>query len=134
RHRHSRRSLFSLGHPVRQRAEAREPLTVEARRGIASGQRVRPSGKINLIAVLILAGVFAGIYWCIFFLPKYLDHLSVKEAVEASYADSKRYDEKVLFSQIKTRTDNPDFGMHRELNDNGESVEKPGLGLTEENI
>jgi hypothetical protein len=93
---------------------------------------VRASGKVNLIGVVLLAGIAGGIYWLIFFAPLYLDNMDVKTAVVSAYNDSGRISDEKLKVKIKEAA--AQIATHKEDDGYGTIKEVKGLGLTDEQI
>ncbi len=95
---------------------------------------MRPSGKVNLLAVIILGGVAYGIWWIITFSGVYLDNLDVKDAVESGYNMSNRLTDldvgNIIFQKVNSST----VGNHESDDGFGNITVKPGLGLKEENL
>lgn len=80
----------------------------------------------------MLAAAIAAIYCAVIFLPVWADNFDVKEAVAAAYNTSNRNDDEKLRELIKKRT--AETATHTETDEFGYTVEKPGLGLTDEDI
>ncbi|MBL8954171.1 MAG: hypothetical protein JNK82_25565 [Myxococcaceae bacterium] len=97
-----------------------------------------PRGAVNPIGVLLTVAFVGALYWAATFGPYYLDNLNVKEAAEVglSAADSgpeamvQRALQRINYGNLG----NSPVGTHMEETDQGDFVEKPGLGLTEENV
>jgi hypothetical protein len=92
----------------------------------------RPTGKINLIAVVLLLGAVAFIYSVIMFSKPLLDNLDVKEHIEAAYNQADGMDDQRMKLLIETRC--ASVGDHEEDDGFGTIRTRPGLGLTDENI
>ena len=95
---------------------------------------MRPTGKINLIAVVILGAIAYGIWWVVTFSPIYLDNIDVKEAVESGFNLSARADDATVAQTIFAKVNNSKVGFHEEDDGYGTITTKPGLGLKEENL
>lgn len=95
---------------------------------------MRPSGKVNLLAVLILGAVAYGIWWIITFSGVYLDNIDVKDAVEAGYNVSNRMNDVDVSNVIFQKVNSSQVGNHEEDDGFGTITVKPGLGLKEENL
>ena len=95
---------------------------------------MRPSGKVNLIAVVILGAVAYGIWWVITFSGIYLDNIDVKDAVEGAYNLSNRQDDATIAGSIVGKTNLSTLGNHEEDDGYGTIKTVGGLGLKEENI
>lgn len=95
---------------------------------------VRPTGKVNLVGLLLLGAVGAAVYWAVMFVPKYVDNLEVKEAVEASLSSAGRAPDSSVKDAILRRANAPSMGSTTRVDESGQPVELPGLGLTEDNI
>ncbi|MBS1151376.1 MAG: hypothetical protein H6Q89_3074 [Myxococcaceae bacterium] len=95
---------------------------------------MRPSGKVNLIAVVILGAVAYGIWWVITFSGIYLDNIDVKDAVEGAYNLSNRQDDATIAGSIVGKTNLSTLGNHEEDDGYGTIKTVGGLGLKDENI
>ena len=95
---------------------------------------VRPSGKVNLIGVVILGAIAYGIWWVVTFSGVYLDNIDVRDAVEGAYNESGRKDDATLISIMKNQLNLSTLGKHEETDEFGVTSEKGGLGLTDENF
>jgi hypothetical protein len=95
---------------------------------------VRPSGKVNLIAVVILGALAYGIWWVITFSSVYLDNIDVKEAVDAGFNLSNRGDDVAILNAILAKTNASTLGIHDETDEFGVVTQVGGIGLKEENI
>ena len=95
---------------------------------------VRPSGKVNLIAVVILGALAYGIWWVITFSGIYLDNIDVKDAVEGAYNECNRRDDPSTAGAIMSKTNMGTLGNHEEDDGYGTIKTVGGLGLKEENI
>lgn len=95
---------------------------------------MRASGKVNLLAVVILGGVAYGIWWVVTFSTIYLDNLDVKDAVEAGYNMSNRLPDPDVMGVIFQKVNSSAVGNHEEDDGFGTITKKPGLGLKDDNI
>lgn len=95
---------------------------------------MRPHGKVNLIAVVILGAIAYGIWWVITFSGVYLDNIDVKDAVEGAYNESNRKDDVTTAGTIIAKTNLSTLGNHEEDDGYGTITTKGGLGLKDENI
>lgn len=80
----------------------------------------------------MIAAAIAAIYCAVIFLPVWADNFDVKEAVAAAFNTSGRNDDEKMRELIKART--AQTATHTETDEFGYTVEKPGLGLTDEDI
>jgi hypothetical protein len=97
-------------------------------------RRVRPQGKVNLIGVVMLAGITYAIWWIVTYSTVYLDNLDVKDAVNSAFNQSVRAADADLRQGIVRRLNFSPLGWHWEETDSGERVRKPGLGVPDEGI
>lgn len=94
---------------------------------------VRNHGKVSLVTLVLLALVAGGIYLLVMFVPFYIDHLDVKEAVQAVHNMSGRNpNDGQLRSEIRQRTSQ--MGSHVERDSWGVDHVVHGLGLTDDQI
>ncbi len=93
----------------------------------------RPTGSVNIIGLLLLAGVVLGIWWLIIIGPTYMDNLDVKQAVaEAGNQIRLGKSDEAAASHIIQQTRN--VGDHLADDESGNTEWMPGLGLTPEHI
>ena len=95
---------------------------------------MRPSGKVNLIAVVILGAIAYGIWWVITFSGIYLDNIDVKDAVEGAFNESNRKDDPSTAGAITSKCNMSTLGDHEEDDGYGTIKTVGGLGLKEENV
>ncbi len=95
---------------------------------------VRPSGKVNLIGLVILGAIGYGIWWVVTFSGVYLDNIDVRDAVEGAYNESGRKDDATLVMLMKNQLNLSTLGNHEETDEFGVTSEKGGLGLIDENF
>ncbi|MFZ5469645.1 MAG: hypothetical protein ACOZIN_09425 [Myxococcota bacterium] len=95
---------------------------------------MRPTGKVNLVSLLLIAGVVGGIYALVVFSPVYLDNLDVKEAIAAAYNQAGRMDDRALVGLIKSRVNAAAVGEHVEDDGYGNQRVVGGLGIKDEQI
>ena len=96
---------------------------------------MRPSGKTNLIALVVIAAVLYGIWWIVTFSTVYMDNWNVIDAVKGAYNDSgRKSDQGVLDAIIYSPSVNT-CGFHDEDDGYG-NIKKGivGLGLKPENV
>lgn len=97
---------------------------------------MRPSGKVNLVGVAMLAGLTFGVWWLVTFAPSRLDHLDVKEHVKAAYNAAKAGTEAenqtrgTLLTKLNAKT----LGWHMAEDESGNPVRRDGLGIKDEQI
>jgi hypothetical protein len=90
---------------------------------------------MNPLTVLLFAALAGGAYYAVIFGPLYLDNLGVKEAAEIGITAARANEDVVATAVLKKINFGPNPpGSHLEETDSGDLVEKPGLGLTEENV
>jgi hypothetical protein len=95
---------------------------------------MRPAGKINLIAVVLIAGVFGGIWWIVNYSSAYLDNLDVHDAVKSAYNTCWRYPDGQLSFEIRNKLNASTLGWHEELDETGALKRVNGLGITEDDV
>ncbi len=95
---------------------------------------MRPSGKVNLIAVIILGAIAYGIWWVVTFSGVYLDNLEVQDAVVGAFNESTRKDDASTSGAIIHKCNLDTVGTHQEEDAEGVVKTVGGLGLKEENI
>ena len=95
-------------------------------------RRARPTGKVNPIGVLLIAGILFGIYYIVMFGGAYLDNMDVMEAEAAAFNSFGHFPEERIRAEFKGALDK--IGTHRELNQDGDLVEVRGLGVADEQI
>lgn len=94
---------------------------------------VRNHGKVDLGMLVLLALLAGGAYALVMFVPVYVDHLDVKEAVAAAHnMASRNPNDAYLRSEIRQRTGQMSSHVERDTW-NVEHV-VPGLGLTDDQI
>ena len=95
---------------------------------------MRPSGKANLLAVVILGAVAYGVWWVVTFSPVYLDNIDVKDAVESAYNLSNRQDDATISGSIIGKVNLSTLGDHEEDDGYGTIKTVGGLGFKDSNI
>ncbi len=96
---------------------------------------MRPSGKTNLIAVVVVGAVVYGIWWIVTFSGVYLDNLDVTDAVKGAYNESNRKDDETLTGIILSKCNASTLGVHEEDDGYGTIKEDvPGIGMKRENV
>jgi hypothetical protein len=94
---------------------------------------VREAGRINLVGLLLLGALAAGVWAAVLLVPLYVDHLDVKEAVTVVHNLAGRvHNDGVLRAELRERTRG--LASHLEPDDFGVLRSVPGLGLTDEQI
>lgn len=94
---------------------------------------VRNHGKVDFGMLLLLALVAGGAYLLVMFVPFYVDHLDVKEAVAAVHNMAGRNpNDGQLRAEIQQRTSR--MGSHVERDTWNVEHVVPGLGLTDDQI
>ncbi len=94
-------------------------------------RRGNPYGRIELGNLVLIAAFVGFVYAVWMFSTPVLDNLDVKEAIDVALNQAQRSDdqlERVILSRLSK------VGTHQAEDDFGNVVEKPGLGLSEENI
>lgn len=81
----------------------------------------------------MLIGVIAGGYWCVLFLPLYIDHFEVSDAVSAAFNGYGLVSMPTLRTDLESKLKEAKFATHKEFDMTGTEVEKPGLAVTEIN-
>ena len=94
---------------------------------------MKPYGKVNLVALALIAAVVGGLWYGICVAPAYLDNLDVSEAVAASIAKAKNFatDETIRGTILQASRR---VGTHKADDGYGNITEQTGLGLTDDNI
>lgn len=92
---------------------------------------VRDSGKVNVLGLLMLAAIVAGIYFAFMLAPAYTDNMDVQGAIDAAYNQSVR-DDDVLRNIIRDKLRY--VGEHEEDDGFGNLKVVQGLGLTDDDI
>lgn len=95
---------------------------------------MRPTGKINLIAVVVLAGIAGGFWWMLNYAGAYLDNLDVRDAVRGAYNSAWHEPDTQLAFEIKNKVNSSQVGWHEEENQFGQMEKKRGLGLGDDEI
>jgi hypothetical protein len=93
---------------------------------------MRVHGRVNLIAVAIVAAVAAGIYWVVMFSTVYLENLDVRDVVAACYNESGRTTDEAIRARIEERIGR--VGTHKAEDGFGNVTVVRGLGLPPEQI
>jgi hypothetical protein len=93
---------------------------------------MRPTGKVNFLALLFMGAIAAGLFYGINYGPAYVDNLEVREAVVSAYNQAKNTNDPNLRIFIKEKVRK--FGTHKEYDNFGQMQELPGLGLKDEQI
>lgn len=117
------------GRPGSSRALPKSALTL--RDSGCYPTNVRDSGKVNVLGLLMLAGIIAGIYFTIMLAPAVTDNMDVQGAVDAAYNQSAR-DDDVLRNIIQDKLRY--VGDHEEDDGFGNMKVVKGLGLTDDDI
>lgn len=93
---------------------------------------MHPSGKVNLIGLVLLAGLVLAVWLGVHFVPLYVDHLDVQHAVRAAHAQVGVESDAQLRREIRESTH--EMGTHVETDSWGNPVERPGLPIPDEDI
>jgi len=94
-------------------------------------------GAVNPLSVLLIAAAIGGLYAVIMFLPPIIDNLSVREACDIGVHTAEKFGDEAVTNAVLNRINNglDAIGSHIEEDPNGgPGVEKPGLGLTADNV
>lgn len=83
--------------------------------------------------MVVTALIAAGVYWLVMFVPVYLDHWEINDAVNSSYNAYGVSTDYVMRAELENRIREVKFGTHKEIDMMGNEVEKPGLGVTPTN-
>ncbi|MEW6430976.1 MAG: hypothetical protein AB1730_05650 [Myxococcota bacterium] len=109
-----------------------------SRAGLYVALRMKPSGKVNPVSVLLLLALVGAGWWAVIFVPVYLDNLDVREAVDAAFSryhvEGEQRARQFLMDRLNVRTPQGTIGHHFELDEEGVERELPGLGVPEENV
>lgn len=93
----------------------------------------RPYGKINIVALLMLAGVVIGIWLLITIGPAYLDNLDVKEGVSETLNQLlQNYTDEQLKARLVAKL--ATVGDHLADDGYGTITRQRGLGITADDI
>jgi len=95
--------------------------------------RVRPTGRISIGGFFLLIGVIAGGYWCVLFLPLYIDHFEISDAISAAFNAYGIVSGPTLRTDLESKLREVKFATHKEFDMTGNEVDKPGLAVTEIN-
>ena len=102
---------------------------------IGTYRRVKPSGKVNILGVLILIGIAGAIYWGVMIGPLYLQRTDAKGELQVGFnkfgLDKVPNIRKVMLLHFN---DPELFGKNLQPNEQGVLVEVPGLGVTEDDL
>lgn len=94
---------------------------------------MRAAGKVNIGMLLFLVAVAGAIFVAAKVVPVYVDHMDVKEAVDATFnLAGRNNNDGLLRGEIRERTMR--MGHHVETDSWGVDQVVPGLGLTDEQI
>jgi hypothetical protein len=96
---------------------------------------VNQRGKVNFVAVLMLAGLIGAGWWAYTFGPIYFDNAEVKQLTQTYVSRATSLQERgdIDLSGLYLNALNQ-IGSHEETDPSGKRVEKRGLGVTKENI
>jgi hypothetical protein len=94
-------------------------------------KRVRDSGSVNVVGLLMLAAIVSGIYFGVMLSGAVLDNMDVQGAVDIASNQSAR-DDDVLRNIIKDKLRY--VGTHQEDDGFGNLKVEKGLGLTDDDI
>jgi hypothetical protein len=78
-------------------------------------------------------GAIGGLYWCFLFLPVYIDHWEVTDAVNAAFNAYGIVNDHIMRSELEAKLREAKFTTHLEFDQMGNEVEKPGLAVTDVN-
>ncbi len=82
----------------------------------------------------MMIGAAAGLYWCFLFLPVYIDHWEVSDAVKTAFNAHGIVNNYVLRSELEGKLKELKFATHTEIDPmTGTEVEKQGLAVSEVN-
>lgn len=94
-------------------------------------KRVRDSGKVNVIGLLMIVGIVAGLYFGVMLAAPVTDNMDVQGAVDIAYANSFKDDDvlrSIIYDKLRY------VGEHREDDGFGNLTVVKGLGLTDDDI
>ena len=94
----------------------------------------RPSGKVNLIAVVVIAAVLGGIWWIVNYAGVYLDNLGAHDAVRGAFNQAFRETDMFLKHDIENKLNLSTAGEHEETDALGVTKTAKGLGITDDDI
>jgi hypothetical protein len=95
---------------------------------------MRPTGKINLMAVVIVAGLCGGLFWIVNYASAYLDNLDVRDAVRGAYNSAWHQPDSQLQFEILNKVNSSQVGWHEEDDEFGAPQHKRGLGIKPEEV
>lgn len=109
-----------------------------SRAGLYVAGRMKPSGKVNPVTVLLVLALVGAGWWAVIFVPVYWDNLDVREAVDAAFAryhvDGEERARGFLMDRLNLVTPQGTIGHHFEIDEDGMEQEMPGLGVPDENV
>jgi hypothetical protein len=88
----------------------------------------------TFLGYLMVAGLLAALYGVIMFGPLYIDHMEVKDTCNAAFNRFKDVGREGLQADVLDRLNRVPWATHEERDEMDQVVEKPGLGLTEEDV
>ncbi len=100
---------------------------------MATSRAVRATGGISFGGVVVTALIVAGVYWLVMFVPVYIDHWEVNDAVQASYNSYGIVNDYIMRTDLENKLREVKFGTHKEFDMMGREVEMPGLPVTPTN-
>jgi hypothetical protein len=112
-------------------AQGRRGSALTSREPGCYPKTVRDSGKVNVVGLLMLAGIVGAIYFGIMLAPAYTDNMDVSGAIASAYNQSAR-DDDVLRNIIQDKLRY--VGEHEEDDGFGNVKIAQGLGLTDDDI
>ena len=95
---------------------------------------MKPSGKTNLIAVVIVLAAVYGIWWIFTFVQVYLDNIDARDAVVSAYNESGRSGDEGVRLKILGKMNAPTLGWHEEDDGFGTIKRVDGIGVKVEDI
>ena len=84
--------------------------------------------------MLLFLGVGGAGYWSFFYVPLYMDNMTVRDAVVSAANSAKQETDGRIMVMLLGKVNSPATGTHRAEDDEGNMVVKGGLGLTEDDV
>ena len=81
-----------------------------------------------------MVAVVAGLYWCALFLPVYIEHWEISDAVQSAFNSHGIVNNYVMRSELEGKLRELKFVTHKEVDPmTGNEVDRPGLAVNETN-
>ena len=88
----------------------------------------------TFLGYVTVAAVLAGLYSVVMFVPLYLDHFDAKDIANATFNQYRDLQTEGVKSYLLQQLNVVKWATHEELDEEGNTVVKPGLGLTPEEL